>query len=134
MVRHQFAVIALAALALGSGFWLLLDLIAVYSRNTETFGVAAFENRYSEFRKTITPHSVFGYISDNPANDPSNLAEYYLTQYTLAPAIIKASSDEQLVVMNFHSNSPDRALLRSKHLAPIQAFGNGVLLCRRVAQ
>jgi hypothetical protein len=134
LARHQFAVLALAAVALGSSFWLLLDLVGAYSRNSGTFGVAAFEDRFSEFRKTIAPHSVYGYLSDNPSNDPSNLAEYYLTQYTLAPAIIKPSPDEDLVVMNFHSASPDRAALQARHLVPVQTFGNGVLLCRRAAQ
>ncbi len=134
MVRPQVAVIALAAVALGSSFWLLLDLAAVSSRSSETFGVAAFEDRYNQLRRTIKPHTVLGYASDNPTTNPTNLAEYFLTQYTLAPAIVKASTDEPLVVMNFHSTSPDRKVFQTKHLIPIQSFGSGVLLCRRDAQ
>jgi hypothetical protein len=128
LARHQFAVIALAAVALASSFWLLLDLVSVYSQSTATFGVASFEDRFNEFRKTIMPHSVLGYLSDNPLNDPSNQAEFNLTQYTLAPAIVKASIDEPLVVMNYHANTPDPAALRARHLIPIHNFGNGVLL------
>lgn len=130
MARHQFAVIALAAVALASSFWVLLDLVSVYSRNTATFGVAAFEGRFDEFRKTLTPHTVLGYLSDNPLNDPSNQAEFNLTQYTLAPTIVKPSIDERLVVMNYHANIPDPAALRARHLLPIHNFGNGVLLLR----
>ena len=128
MARHQFAVIALAAVTLASSFWLLLDLISAYSRTT--FGVASFEDRFTEFRKTLTPGTVLGYLSDTPANDPSNPAEYNLTQYTLAPAIVKPSIDERLVVMNCHNGSPDPAALQARHLVPIHDFGNGVLLCR----
>ena len=130
MARHQFAVIALAAVALASSFWLLLDLISVYSKNT-SFGVAGFENRFTEFRKTIKPHTELGYLSDNPPNEPSNQSEFNLTQYTLAPAIVLPSSDEPLVVMNYHSgNPPDPVMLRARHLVPIHDYGNGVLLCR----
>ena len=129
MARHQFAVIALAAVALASSFWLLLDLISVYTRNT-AFGVAGFENRFADFQKTIQPHSVLGYLSDNPVNDPSSQSEFNLTQYTLAPAIVKASADERLVVINYHSKAPDPAVLSARHLVPIHDYGNGVLLCR----
>jgi hypothetical protein len=134
LVRHQFAVIALAALALASSFWLLLDLVSVYTRNTATFGVASFEDRFSEFRKTLEPQTVLGYLSDNPVNDPSNQSEFNLTQYTLAPAIVKPSIDERLVVVNYHSGTPDLAALRARHLAPIRDFGKGVLLCRNDAR
>jgi hypothetical protein len=130
LARHQFAVIALAALALASSFWLLLDLISVYSQNTATFGVASFEDRFSDFRKTLAPHTVLGYLSDNPVTDPSSQAEFNLTQYTLAPAIVKPTIDEHLVVVNYHSATPDAAGLRARHLTVLRDFGHGVLLCR----
>ena len=123
--------IALAAIALTSSFWLLLDLVSAYSKSADTFGVSRFESRFDEFRRTLSPHAVFGYASDNPKTDPSFLAEYYLTQYTLAPAIIKASTDEPLVVLNFHTGTPDRAFLQARNLIPIQSFANGIVLCRK---
>ena len=134
MARHQFAVIALAAFALASSFWVLLDLISAYSRSAATFGVDSFEDRFSEFRKTLTPHTVLGYLSDNALNDPSNQSEFNLTQYTLAPAIVKPSIDEPLVVMNYHSSTPDLAPLRARNLVPVKDFGHGVLLCRKAAR
>ena len=126
--------IALAALALASSFWLLLDLVSVYTRNTATFGVTSFEDRFSEFRKTLEPHTVLGYLSDNPVNDPSSQSEFNLTQYTLAPAIVKPTIDERLVVVNYHSGTPDLAALRARRLTPIRDFGKGVLLCRNDAR
>jgi hypothetical protein len=134
LARHQFAVIALAAVALASSFWLLLDQVSVYTRSTDTFGVASFEDRFAEFRKTLAPHTVLGYLSDNPLNDPSNQAEFNLTQYTLAPAIVKPSINEHLVVVNYHSTTMDQAALRTRHLVPIHDFGKGVLLCRNDAR
>ena len=131
MARHQLAVFSLTAIALVSSFWFLLDVLGAVSHSTHAFSVAAFENRFSEFRKTIEPHTVYGYLSDNPPNDPSALAEYHLTQYTLAPAIIKPSVNENLVIVNYHSKQLDMRLLRANHLAPLRDFGNGVALCRR---
>ena len=113
-----------------SSFWLLLDAVSGYYNRAQTFGVDAFEDRFRELRKALPPHSVVGYASDNPANDESAQAEFYLTQYTLAPAIVNATLNEPLVVVNYHNPQPDLAKLQAQHLVPLQNFGNGVLLCR----
>ncbi len=131
MARHKFAVIALAAIALCSTFWFLLDVLGAVSHN-QIFGVASFENRFDEVRKTVRPHSVYGYVSDNAPNDPSARPEFYLTQYTLAPALVKSTAEEHLVIVNLHDNKLIDKLLRANKLAPVQDFGNGVVLCRRI--
>jgi hypothetical protein len=130
LARHQFAVITLAAIALVSSFWFLLDVVGTANHNKQTFGVAAFENRFNDFAKTVQPHTVYGYLSDTPANDPSALAEFHLTQYVLAPAIIKPSTHENLVIVNYHSKDLDMKLLAANHLRPFRTIGNGVALCR----
>jgi hypothetical protein len=133
LARHQFAVVSLAAIALVSSFWFLLDVLGAATRSTRTFGVTAFENRFNDFPKTVLPHTVYGYLSDNPPNDPSALAEFHLTQYTLAPAIVRPSVNENLVIVNYHSKQVDMRLLRANHLAPFREIGSGLELCRRVA-
>jgi hypothetical protein len=132
LARHQFAVFALAAIALTTSFWLLLDIVGAYTRSSPAITVAGFEARFDALRKTIPPRSVLGYLSDNATNDPSYLAEYYLTQYTLAPSIVKPTPGEVLVVVNYHTPEPDRAALSAHNLIPIQLFGDGVMLCRHV--
>jgi len=128
LVRHQFAVIALAVIALTSSCWILLDLIAINSRGTENFGVAPFEERFDMFRKSMPPRSVFGYISDNPPAEVSSQGEFFLTQYTLVPAIVTSSTEENLLVGNFHTNKPDGAKLRAKNLILLNDFGHDVYL------
>ena len=59
---------------------------------------------------------MYGYLSDNAPNDPSALAEFHLTQYTLAPAIVRPSATENLVIVNYHSKQLDMRLLRANHL------------------
>ena len=130
MARYKFAVLSLAAIALISSFWFLLDVLGAATRRTKSFGVAAFEDRFNNLRQTVQPHAVFGYLSDTQPNDPSALAEFHLTQYTLAPAIIKPSANENLVIVNYHGKQLDPKLLQANHLQPLESFGNGVELCR----
>jgi hypothetical protein len=129
LARHQFAVLSLAAIAIFSSFWFLLDVLGTATHSTKAFGVAAFENRYSDFRQTFQPYGVYGYLSDNAPNDPSALAEFHLTQYTLAPAIIKQGSNQSLVILNYHSKKVDPRLLRANRLTILRDYGNGVALC-----
>jgi hypothetical protein len=80
------------------------------------------------------PRSVLGYVSDNPANNAQSQAEFYLTQYALAPAIVKATTEEHFVVANFHTNSPNAAMLRAKNLVLVQDFGNDVYIYRNTTR
>jgi len=134
LARHRFAVVVLAVAALASSCWLLLDVISQYTQSSEAIGVAGFETRFDEMRKALPPKSVLGYTSDNASNDPSNPAEFYLTQYTLAPRILKPNTAERMVVANFHNPKPDRRALRKAGLDLVQDYGQGVFLCRNLAQ
>jgi hypothetical protein len=131
LARHKFAVLSLAAIALVSSFWFLLDVLGTATHTKQTFGVAAFEARFAEIRKTIHPHTVYGYLSDNASTDPSALAEFHLTQYVLAPAIIRPSTRENLVIVNYHSKQLNGRLLMDNHLVPYLDYGNGVALVRQ---
>ena len=134
--RHRFAVAALICISLASSLWFLLDVITAhgYLRDTHAFGVPNFDSRFQALHKSMPPHSVLGYISDNPANNTQSQAEYYLTQYALAPAIIKATTEEHFVVANFHNNSPNAAMLKAKHLVLVQDFGNAVFIYRNTTR
>ena len=132
MARPQVAVIALLGIAVASIFWVLLDLAGQFSHGTQSYGVENFENRFGDLPKAATPQTVFGYFSDNRPDDPSDQAEYYLTQYTLAPAIVVSSITEREVVLNAHSANPDMKALQARGLIAIRNFGNGIFLCRNV--
>jgi hypothetical protein len=129
---HRFAVAVLICISIASSLWFLLDVITAYSylRDSYAFGVANFDSRFEVLHKSMPPRSVLGYVSDNPANDTQSQAEFYLTQYALAPAIVKATTEEHFVVANFHNNKPDAAMLKSKNLVLVQDFGNAVYIYR----
>ena len=133
MARHQFAVIALLGIAVASIFWVLLDVARAYSHSSASYGVDNFENRFGDLPKAATPKTVFGYISDNRRDDPSDQAEFYLTQYTLAPAIVVSSTTERDVVANLHSANPDMKALQARGLMPVRNFGNGIFLLRNIS-
>ena len=118
-------------MALVSSFWFLLDVIGVATQRAPAFRVADFENRFATFPKT-DPHTLYGYVSDNPPNSPAAVAEFHLTQYVLAPAIVTPSPDRDLVVMNYHSKQLDYKFLRETHLGLVRDFGNGVALGRAI--
>jgi hypothetical protein len=133
---HRFAVAVLICISLASSLWFLLDVITAYSylRESNAFGVPNFDSRFEALHKSMPPRSVLGYVSDNPANDTQSQAEFYLTQYALAPAIIKATTEEHFVVANFHNNSPSAAMLKSKNLVLVQDFGNAVYIYRNTTR
>ena len=133
MARHQVAVIALLGIAVASIFWVLLDIAGQYSSPVQSYGVDNFENRFGVLPRAVTPQTVFGYYSDNRPDDPSDQAEFYLTQYTLAPAIVVSSILERDVVANTHTANPDVKALQAKRLMMVRNFGNGILLCRNMS-
>jgi hypothetical protein len=59
------------------------------------------------------------------------LAQYVLTQYTLAPRIVRNSPDLPLVVGNFIDGPPAPGFLEKNGLVPLKDFGDGLVLYRR---
>jgi hypothetical protein len=59
------------------------------------------------------------------------LAQYVLTQYTLAPLIVRNSPEHPLVVGNFLDGPPAPGFLEKNSLVPIKDFGDGLILYRK---
>ena len=59
------------------------------------------------------------------------LAQYVLTQYTLAPLIVRNSPDLPLVVGNFLDGPPAPGFLERHGLVVRRDFGDGLVLYRR---
>jgi hypothetical protein len=130
LARHQFAVLALAALALCSIFWSLLNVEGAVSHR-QVVRIVYFETRLEQLRRTLDPSSTVGWVSDNPANNAAALLEYHLTQYTLAPVMVKNTDKETDVVAIFDAGKIDQAMLASHNIYLVRDFNNGVAMCRR---
>ncbi len=59
--------------------------------------VTRYERRFDDIRDHLPARGTVGYHADNNAS-----AEYYLTQYTLAPIIVAHTPDHPLVVGNYY--------------------------------
>ena len=98
--------------------------------------IAAYEERFSGLKSILPGQSIVGYITDltqeQLAYNSSYIAEYFLTQYALAPIIVDNNSDHQLIIGNFH-HQPLPAELSGKGLRVVKDLENGVMLLRREA-
>jgi len=59
------------------------------------------------------------------------LAQYVLTQYTLAPLLVRNRPDLPLVVGNFISGPPASGFLEKNGLVPLRDLGDGLILYQR---
>lgn len=79
------------------------------------------DQRFAVLKQLLPDHGVVGYLGDSA----DATADYYLTQYALAPLVVEHSINHPLIVGNFPSSRPDLAAHR---LRIIRDFGSGVLL------
>ena len=87
-------------------------------------GVTIYERRFQEIKPLLPAQGVVGYVSD--AQDEG--AEFYLTQYSLAPLIIDKTQPHEFVVGNFANRTVDASKLTKMTLTLRKDFGNGIKL------
>jgi len=79
------------------------------------------DQRFAALKLALPQQGIVGYIGDSVSP-----AEYYFTQYALAPLIVDHSISHPLVVGNFSASQPPA--MPPDHLRKVKDFGNGVLL------
>jgi hypothetical protein len=121
--------ILLASVALLSSFRLLLEAWGQYAiMADQPQSVPAFIARFDEFKKAVPKAGTIGYVTDEVRDPNTAIAEYYVTQYALAPLVVENTyTNQRFVVANFHKATPE-ADLAKRGLALVQDFGNGVEL------
>jgi len=95
--------------------------------------ISQYERRFEGLKKILPTHGVVGYLSHRQAQDirfDAGTAEFYLTQYALAPLIVIHSPERDLVIGNFGASRVDPAIFKDRDLTLIRDFGNGVMLFR----
>ena len=83
------------------------------------------DRRFAALKAALPERGVVGYVGESGA-DAVVLADYYLTQYALAPLVVDRSPNHPVVVGNFPSGPP--AQPPQENLRLVKDFGNGVLL------
>ncbi|HEU0123278.1 MAG TPA: hypothetical protein VFQ91_22305 [Bryobacteraceae bacterium] len=119
-------VASVSLLSTGRLFWEVADY---YPAAPSPDGVTAFDSRFQQLRAMLPPKGIIGYITDPgvSATDVNANAEFYLTQYALAPLIVVNSTTPRYLVGNFHHLTTTGSL-RDKGYRLIKEFGNGIAL------
>ena len=139
--RVLAALILLIGVTVYANLNLLFSRIQLYPNLPPTDPVSIHERRIDQIRKVLPPAAALGYattvVNEQIFLDERNfrnvefVAQYYLTQYTLAPVFVYNSPDYPLVVGNFLDGPADPGWIREKRLTPLRDFGDGVILYRR---
>ena len=112
-----------------------------YTDLPETDPVTIHEARIAQLLPLLPAAGEVGYVTtvendrifaaDKSCQNVEFLAQYALTQYTLAPRIVRNSPDLPLVVGNFIDGPPAAGFLEKNGLVPLKDFGDGLVLYRR---
>lgn len=140
--RFRTGLVLLLAVTVYAAVTFLYRQVQSYPEPGQTDPVSLHEERIRQIAKALPAAPAVGYVTgiDNEKlflNERSfrgveHLAQYYLTQYTLAPVIVRNSPDLPLVVGNFlNTEQPDPERLREKRLVPVRDFGDGLILYRK---
>ena len=138
---HRAAAALVAVLCLWAGLSLFFQKASDFPGFSWVDPVSLHEQRIEPLRAALPPRGNVGYVTGLPGEavfarerafkDVELLAQFILTQYTLAPLFLHPSTGHPLVVGNYIGIRPDRALLDRSGLAPERDFGDGLILYRR---
>ncbi len=133
--------ILLLAVTVYANLNLLFARVQLYPGLTQTDPVSIHEQRIEQIKKILPPTPVLGYVTtieneklflnERSFRDVELLAQYYLTQYTLAPVFVHNSPNFPLVVGNFLDGPASPEWIREKGLTPLHDFGDGLILYRK---
>ena len=120
---------------------LLVQSIGIYTDLPDKDPVTIHEARIAQLKGSLPASGEVGYVTtveneqifayERAMKNVEYLAQYALTQYTLAPLIVRNSPELPLVVGNFLDGPPAPGFLEKNGLVPIKDFGDGLILYRR---
>lgn len=139
--RIRTGLILLVAVTLYANLNLLLTRVQLYRELPGTDPISFHEGRIEPLRKALPPLAAVGYVTtvendllflnERSFRDVEFLAQYYLTQYTLAPVLVYNSPDQAWVVGNFLSGPADPERIRKLGLTLRRDFGDGLILYQK---
>jgi hypothetical protein len=141
--RHRVVIgeILLIVLTGYAVFGLLAQSLRIFADLPERDPVTIHEARIAQLRGSLPLSGEVGYVTtvendrifaaEKAFRNVEYLAQYALTQYTLAPLIVRNSPELPLVVGNFLDGPPAPGFLERYGLVPLRDFGEGLILYRR---
>ena len=141
LMRLKVGLLLLLGLTLAASLNLLYQNGKVYPDFLKTDPVTIHETRINQIKGALPGTAAVGYVTavdnekifyyERSLSNVEFLAQYILTQYTLAPVIVYNSPDYPLVVGNYIDGSPDPGFLKRKALIPVRDFGDGLILYQK---
>jgi len=141
LLRLKVGLLLLLGLTLAASLNLLYQNGKAYPDFLKTDPVTIHERRINQIKGALPGTAAVGYVTavdnekifyyERSLFNVEFLAQYILTQYTLAPVIVYNSPDYPLVVGNYIDGSPDPGFLKRKALIPVRDFGDGLLLYQK---
>lgn len=120
---------------------LLVQSVRIYTDLPAKDPVTIHEARIAQLKGSLPSSGEVGYVTtvenekifayEKALQNVEYLAQYVLTQYTLAPLIVRNSPEHPLVVGNFLDGPPAPGFLEKNKLVPVKDFGDGLILYRR---
>jgi hypothetical protein len=141
LMRLKVGLLLLLGLTLAASLNLLYQNGKAYPDFLKTDPVTIHETRINQIKGALPGTAAVGYVTavdnekifyyERSLSNVEFLAQYILTQYTLAPVIVYNSPDYPLVVGNYIDGSPDHGFLKRKALIPVRDFGDGLILYQK---
>lgn len=120
---------------------LLWQGIGTYWDLPDVDPVTFHEARIEQLKELLPAAGAVGYVTtvendrifakERAFQNVEYLAQYALTQYTLAPLIVRNTPGLPLVVGNFLDGPPAPGIPEKHGLVPLKDFGDGLVLYRR---
>ena len=141
----KYRAMAGALLLIGMAGYSVLDLlwqnVRLYTTLPEKDPVTIHEERIRQLKPALPASGEVGYVTtvendgifaaEKAFRNVEYLAQYALTQYTLAPLFVRNSPECPLVVGNFIDGPPAPGFLERNGLVMFRDFGDGLILYRK---
>ncbi len=140
-IRQKIGIVLLVVLTCLSVFHALRENIRSYREAPETDPVTVHERRIAQLKAFLPSTGQVGYITgienekiftvEKTFTNVEFVAQYVLTQYTLAPLVVRNSPDFPIVIGNFIEGVPVPEFLHKNNLVELHDFGEGLFLYQK---
>lgn len=138
--RQQIGILLLVILTGFSLFGSLRDHYTSWRAAPAIDPVTVHEERIAQLRQFLPREGNVGYVTtiendkifsaEKSFSNVEFLGQYVLTQYTLAPLVVRNNPDMPVVVGNFIDGEPPSGFLEEHNLTPTRDLGDGLILYR----
>jgi hypothetical protein len=122
------SIVAFSLLSTRLALWKAFDELPSTPTQDE---ISRFDARFWRARSALPRNGVIGYVAESGglgrSADFKYLKDFYLTEYALAPLIVRDSTEPTIVIGNFREVGPELKVA-DPTLSLVTDFGDGVFM------